>query len=223
MHVGSEDNKKFWHLPEKLLKSKSQFFTAALEDGFAEGILKSVTLPEEDPDIFAYFVEWLYVGHDQSAAFEADFHVRWWALGDRLACPLMQDEAMWSIVDDWSEGHIHEEILPMIYELSAPGSKIRQFAIDHCLFDIREICKDGHQDGCSCLKFAKINQDFAQQLAEETILLGNRKPNNPSYNPNPYLYAPAPYTSKPSSSSNSPSEIGGEGPVINEVFRIYNL
>lgn len=29
VHVGSGDDKKVWHLPEKLLKSKSTFFTAA--------------------------------------------------------------------------------------------------------------------------------------------------------------------------------------------------
>ena len=188
-------------MPEKLLKSQSEFFTAALEGGFAEGISKSVTLPEEDPNIFGYFVEWLFVGHDQSAAFESDFLVRLWTLGDRLACPMMQDEAMCNLIDIYSDGHIDVDTLKQIYELSAPGSKIRGFVIDQCLFDIRGNCLGRHHKEWSYLQFAKENADFAQQLAEETILLSNRKPNEPYRHRSPYLFGPLSCPSTPSSGS----------------------
>ena len=201
VHVGSGDDMKVWNLPEKLLKSNSTFFTAALQSGFAEGISKIITLPEEDPDMFEYFVEWIYVGYGKKNPFEPDFFVSLWVLGDRLGCPLMQDDAMCDLALYYYDCHIEEDTLEEIYERSAPESKIRRFAIDKCLFDAREKCADGHEDGCSYLQFVKDNEDFAQQLAEATILLSNRKPKNPSDNTSSYLYAPSPCTSKKKSGS----------------------
>lgn len=191
MHIGSEEAKKVWHLPEKLLKSKSTFFTAALEDGWAEGISKIITLPEENPDVFQWFVSWLYAGYDPIAQVEGrDFLVILWALGDRLGCRLMQDDAMCDLVEHHREFHIAEDTLRGIYEMSTPQSKIRQFAIDQCLFDVRVGSPEGH-DICSYSQFAKDNEDFAQQLAVATILLGSEEPNDPSEDESPYLFAPS--------------------------------
>ena len=192
MHVGSGDDKKVWYLPEKILKSQSTFFTAALEGGFAEGISKNVTLPDEDPDMFEYFVEWLYVGDDQAAAWEAEFLVPLWTLGDRLGCPLMQDDAMSSLIRCYNcSGHIEVDILKQIYEGSAPGSMIRRFAVDQCILDVRQRCPLRHENGCSYLQFVKTNEDFAQQLAEATILLGSGEPHDADCDESPYLCAPS--------------------------------
>ena len=201
MHVGSGDDKKIWHLPEKLLKSNSTFFTAALEGGFAEGISKNITLPDEDPDIFKCFVEWLYVG-DQIAALGSVFLVWLWNLGDRLGCPLMQDDAICNIVLNYCNAHIEEITLKFIYEGSAPGSKLRRFAVDQCLLHVRQPREAWHNyEGCSYVHFVNDNEDFAQQLAEATILLGNEKPKDPFDDPSPYLYAPSPAKSKTRSGS----------------------
>ncbi len=190
MHVGTGDAKKVWHLPEKLLKSKSTFFTAALEGGFAEALSKKVTLSEEDPDIFRYFVEWLYVGYgNQGVHFEPNLIVCLWIMGDRLGCPLMQDDAMRNLVHYDYDSHIEKATLKQIYEGSAPGSKIRQFAVDRCLFDIRQRCPVHQEYKCPYLDFVKDNEDFAQQLAVATILLGNKEPDHPSYYESSYLCA----------------------------------
>lgn len=45
-----------------LLISTSPFFAAALQGHFAESNSQTVTLPEEKPDIFEWFVQWLYTG-----------------------------------------------------------------------------------------------------------------------------------------------------------------
>ena len=201
MRVGSGDDKKVWHLPEKLLKSNSTFFTAALESGFAEGISTIIPLPDQNPDIFRYFVDWLYVGLDQSAIIIPDFLVPLWALGDRLGCPLMQNDAMGRLITYYDGPHIGEVTLKQIYELSAPKSKLRLFAVNQCLFDVRQHCPDGHENGGSYLQFVKDNEDFARQLAEATVLLGSEDQNHPSYNRSPYLCGPSPCTSRRRSAS----------------------
>ena len=187
---------KVWHLPEKLLKSKSTFFTAALEGGFAEGNSKNITLPEDNPDIFKCFVEWLYVSGDEFDRLHSDSVVCLWTLGDRLGCPLMQDGAICNLASHYRYDYIEEDTLKLIYEASAPGSKLRRFAVDQCLFHVRKSGPAQRQDGSSYMRFMKDNEDFAHQLAEATILRGSEKPNNPSRDKSPYLCAPSTAKSK---------------------------
>ena len=189
VHVGSGHEKKVWNLPEKLLKSNSTFFTAALQSGFAEGISKNITLPEEDPDMFQWFVAWLYTGYDAiriAELGEQDLLVPFWTLGDRLGCPLMQDDAMGNLIEYHDECQLEDVILKQIYEGSTRGSKLRLFAVDQCLFDVRNHALWSEK---SYSQFVKENEDFAQELAEATILLGEGDPKNPLNDMSPYLFA----------------------------------
>lgn len=47
---------------KELLTSASPFFAAALNGTFAEGMDQVVRLPEEKPEIFEWFLQWLYTG-----------------------------------------------------------------------------------------------------------------------------------------------------------------
>ncbi|KAK6442997.1 hypothetical protein LTR95_000710 [Oleoguttula sp. CCFEE 5521] len=47
---------------KELLCSASPFFAAALNSTFAEGLDQTVRLPEEKPEIFEWFLQWLYTG-----------------------------------------------------------------------------------------------------------------------------------------------------------------
>ena len=47
-------------MPRELLTSVSGFFNAALNSTFAEGCSQTVKLPEDRPDVFDYFLYWLY-------------------------------------------------------------------------------------------------------------------------------------------------------------------
>lgn len=47
---------------KELLTSASPFFAAALNGAFAEGLDQAVRLPEEKPEIFEWFIQWLYTG-----------------------------------------------------------------------------------------------------------------------------------------------------------------
>nr|OQO18170.1 hypothetical protein B0A51_14102 [Rachicladosporium sp. CCFEE 5018] len=47
---------------KELLCSASPFFAAALNSTFAEGLDQTVRLPEEKPEVFEWFLQWLYTG-----------------------------------------------------------------------------------------------------------------------------------------------------------------
>ncbi|GAB7365844.1 hypothetical protein MBLNU230_g7176t1 [Neophaeotheca triangularis] len=47
---------------KELITGSSPFFAAALNGTFAEGLEQTVRLPEEKPEIFEWFLQWLYTG-----------------------------------------------------------------------------------------------------------------------------------------------------------------
>lgn len=47
---------------KELCTAASPFFAAALNGAFAEGLDQTVRLPEEKPEIFEWFLQWLYTG-----------------------------------------------------------------------------------------------------------------------------------------------------------------
>ncbi|KAK4497153.1 hypothetical protein PRZ48_011603 [Zasmidium cellare] len=47
---------------KELLTAASPFFAAALNGTFAEGLDQTVRLPEEKPESFEWFIQWLYTG-----------------------------------------------------------------------------------------------------------------------------------------------------------------
>lgn len=51
-----------YKIHKDLLTAESPFFSAALNGAFAEGLDQTVQLPEEKPEIFEWFLWWLYTG-----------------------------------------------------------------------------------------------------------------------------------------------------------------
>ncbi|EXJ86420.1 hypothetical protein A1O3_03371 [Capronia epimyces CBS 606.96] len=59
--IVGRDEKATWVLHEALFTAASAFAKAALSHPFAEHEQRTITLPEEDPAVFAIFVKYLYV------------------------------------------------------------------------------------------------------------------------------------------------------------------
>ena len=53
-------SKQHFHLHKNLLCSKVDYFRKMFESSFKEGVEQAATLPEDDPNAFALFVQWLY-------------------------------------------------------------------------------------------------------------------------------------------------------------------
>ncbi|OJD10586.1 hypothetical protein AJ78_08446 [Emergomyces pasteurianus Ep9510] len=101
--VGHElpDPPQTFYLHSGLLSKASSYFRAALKpDQFVEGQKWKVELDDVNPDIFGFFVEWLYRDGWGNLSEIPQLHettvplfVRVYALGERLFCPRMQDAA----------------------------------------------------------------------------------------------------------------------------------
>ncbi|KAF2814003.1 uncharacterized protein BDZ99DRAFT_364756, partial [Mytilinidion resinicola] len=51
-----------WSLYESLLCQNSAFFRKELQGSFKEGKEKKLTLPDDEPEVFELFVQWLLTG-----------------------------------------------------------------------------------------------------------------------------------------------------------------
>ena len=199
IRVGVEASQKTWHVPKRLLTTNSTFFAAALDGGFAEQNSKTVTLPEVLSEDFEKWVHWLYLGglhtwwDDKLSLPEPKGLVRLWNLGDMLGCPMFRDAALAILVrhmsvhdknyhgpvrsmSDYStkKPGIYPELLAFIWDACAPRSKLRQFAVDQCVIDVR-MGRFGAMTRGDIIQFAEENEDFAKAHAAASITNGHRE------------------------------------------------
>lgn len=185
MVVGTEGDTKTWHLPKELLVNASPFFSAALNGSFAEATSRTVSLPEENTDAFALFIRWLYVGEicgnmvgsedqatgdetletgsdpsiDSTSYARTKIYLKAYILGDKLGCLIFLDLAMLELIKDHKSDVLRAETMRVVFEQSAPGSKLRQFAIDQFRF---ELVRGRLWEGAAAfVAAAKIAEDFA--------------------------------------------------------------
>ena len=199
MTVGSQNAATTWHLPKALLTHQSPFFAAALNGSFAEAKSNSLTMPDDDPNVFRRWVQWLFVGRiTYEIVRVGDINnvlVKAWILGDKLGCHVFQDVVMMELL----ACHSPEVAIPLIetstlraaYEGSAPGSKLRKWALDFFLFQIRQT-RGGNfsalQRNILWASETKTIEDFSQDYMEASVefsLQGN--PANPHTNGQQYM------------------------------------
>ena len=198
MTVGPQGAATTWHLPKALLTHKSPFFAAALNGSFAEAKMNSVTMPDDDPNIFRLWVQWLFVGNItcQISGIEDinNVLVKAWILGNKLGCHNFQNEAMIGLLLSQSpklKDHVIEpSTLRAAYEGSAPGSVLRRWAIDSFLFGIR---KNREGKGWTRQRInlwvseAKDIEGFSQDYMEASVECSlEGEPANPYYKASRY-------------------------------------
>ena len=112
----------------------------------------------------------------------------------------MQDDVMCMLIKYYEDTVIDLDTLQKIYEVSAAGSKIRQFVIDQCLHDLRNNSPLLTVIQSTYEQFLEKNEDFAQELGKATILLADRETHDLCRDQTSYLCAPLPPSkAKPSS------------------------
>lgn len=94
--VSSGDGQKTFYLHEALLCYESERFVKQLTSGFSESATRTISECEEDPDLFACFVEYFYrdawvnnhdIVHDSDYVMLAQLY----SLGERLGADRFQE------------------------------------------------------------------------------------------------------------------------------------
>lgn len=89
-----------FYLHSNLLTFESERFSNSLTGRFKEAEEKAIELDDEDPDLFGFFVEYLY--RDRSILSREPEHyseyvtlARLYAMGERLIAPKFQSYSLW--------------------------------------------------------------------------------------------------------------------------------
>ncbi|KAI9808907.1 MAG: hypothetical protein M1827_007132 [Pycnora praestabilis] len=118
-------------LPQTLLCQHSPFFLAALAHPFAESLSRTVTLPDDSPEIFELFVTYLYTSTFTNPEPKNIWTEKAWVLGDKLGCTGFKDEAMRRLWEEYEdEANVAPPAVRYAYENTYEGSALRRFFAD---------------------------------------------------------------------------------------------
>jgi len=148
VRVGEAGSTKDFSVHEELVRANSPFFEAALGREWKEAVEGVVTLPDDNPEIFGIYVQWLYCGQIfsqvQGKEGEKVDAARWieewnrldqcYALGDKLQDTDFKD----CIVDASMEKTRWDKLEflgfgPIIYTSSAEKSPVRKLPVELAL------------------------------------------------------------------------------------------
>ncbi|KAI9703012.1 MAG: hypothetical protein M1820_006003 [Bogoriella megaspora] len=126
--ANEEETRETIVIPYSLLSHHSKYFREAR---------RTPTVLENDPQIFEYFVQYIYCGSYQCTmigtpgselfkSFEGD-HYEAWILGDRLGAPHFQNHVLDHLVGHHKRGFVAAGSIDIIYKNTSPGSRIRKF------------------------------------------------------------------------------------------------
>jgi hypothetical protein len=132
-------------LPQSLLSSHSGFLRAACTRDFKERTENRIALPDDEPAIFASFVEWMYFGEynvpvlmlfDTISMAAVNHHARCYVLGDKLLSTGFKNYAMHRLYAQYSAKRIFLDPVTTqdaryVWDNTAVGSKLRQFYLDY--------------------------------------------------------------------------------------------
>ena len=129
-------------------------------------------MPDDDPIVFRLWVQWLFTSAIASPT--SNELVKAWILGDKLGCPIFQNTIMMGLLEYYSPGKGNRmvELMRVAYEGSAPGSKLRKWAVNLFIFETRK-----NQDGTlstmeqnlSWIRETKDIEDFSQDYMEARV------------------------------------------------------
>lgn len=144
--VGPQERKMVVHSPQ--ITAHSEFFAAALKKEWIEGQAREIKLPEEEPEIVAYYIESVYFGKlptdiytTTSPGLEKELGYKllaeMYVLAERMLDSRCRNRLLQEVLrlrdlkcktgDRWNPTHVPINI---IYQGTAPGSPARRLLLD---------------------------------------------------------------------------------------------
>jgi hypothetical protein len=140
--LAGDDTCSIWSLPKGLISYHSPLLEAACSRDFKERHENRITLPDEDPIVFALFVEWMYYGDYGIAPLSlppadslqiTNLDAQCWVLGDKLLCTDFKNHAMRRLYAGYTVAIFNRVVTTndMHYVCSNSGehSKLRQIYV----------------------------------------------------------------------------------------------
>lgn len=144
VHDSTADSRcNTWSLPKRLISHYSPFLAAACLRDFKERRENRIQLPDDDPVVFALFVEWMYYGEYAIAPLllpvnagsdSISIHAKCWVLSDKLLCTEFKNHAMSRLYAQHSANIFSRAVSTLDVQYacdnSAEDSKLRKLYVD---------------------------------------------------------------------------------------------
>ena len=137
--VGPEEQCFYVH--PSILAAHSEFLKSALKEEWTEGKDRVIKLPEDDPEIFYIYVQWLYTGtiftKTKEEAHSFDHLVDLYLLGEKMLDQVFQNRVMDALVsatrerDENGKRYFHDDLcIDKLYRNTPKNALARQFMVD---------------------------------------------------------------------------------------------
>lgn len=138
------ETKQEFYIHEDLICASSDFFKAAMRNECQESLSRSVDLPEEDPEIFEVYRQWLYSGRICTIENDSEpcnvvresrnlSHA--YVLGEKLQDATFKDTILDSIIEHSDDGRKWSiNMIKIIWEGTPPASLTRKYLIDRFIY-----------------------------------------------------------------------------------------
>ncbi|KAJ9612011.1 hypothetical protein H2200_003606 [Cladophialophora chaetospira] len=124
--VGNPLSRRTWAIHQHLLTAVSDFARVALSWGGKEQEAKVIELPEEDPDVFEYFVKYVYTSIIDVPSLDRKLHL--YVLADRLQATELCRKVHFSLT--FFGDTISNAQMKYVLENTAPGDALRHSCLD---------------------------------------------------------------------------------------------
>lgn len=131
--IGTDDDKRIFHVDHSLLTFYSGYFRAALSGRWTAAEDDAIRLDTETPRTFERFVSWLYtrsITDDDDEKANCQLIIDLWLFADRREIPLLMNEMLDALKDRIvTEKTIPTTLLGTTYERTMPGSALRRMIV----------------------------------------------------------------------------------------------
>jgi hypothetical protein len=131
--IGTDDDKRIFHVDQSLLTFYSGYFRAALSGRWTAAEDDAIRLDTETPRTFERFVSWLYtrsITDDDDEKANCQLIIDLWLFADRREIPLLMNEMLDALKDRIvTEKTIPTTLLGTTYECTMPGSALRRMIV----------------------------------------------------------------------------------------------
>lgn len=128
------------------MTDKSPYFSGCLSGNFVEAANKEVVLTDVSPNIFRYFIKWLYMG--KLTGCKGEYLTDLWILADRFMCSDLMNRAMDLLRDFYVSKWMEVEVVVDVLEHLPADSLLADYCLAQLAYDRREYSKQGGVDGC---------------------------------------------------------------------------
>ncbi|KAF2443929.1 hypothetical protein P171DRAFT_444192 [Karstenula rhodostoma CBS 690.94] len=172
--VGDGDSKREFVVHEELICESSEFFRGAMSGEWKEAGHRVVALPEDDPDVFALYLQAIYNGHVQLDDFDQHYNILSWASVYTLADKLMDADIKNVVIDKfyeirselWETCITTGEAVQVIYDQTPGPCGMRQLLVDAIVYHY-ELSSWDRKDFSSAM--AAAPREFLEDLALVTV------------------------------------------------------